>query len=98
MRQVEPPLAVIIIPATRQKNVRQKNGNFIFLSHIFLSSRSGVAETMIKAADFVRKAKAFVLGLATNQLQNPLAPGVFKHSLPDCSKNKPHSRLDSSAR
>jgi hypothetical protein len=30
--------------------VRQKNSILIFLSHIFLSGRSGVAETMIKAA------------------------------------------------
>jgi hypothetical protein len=34
MRQVEPPLDVIIISATRQKNVRQKNKNCHFsVSH-----------------------------------------------------------------
>jgi hypothetical protein len=38
--------------AARQKNVRQKNKDPIFLSYIFLSVRSGVAETMIKAAYF----------------------------------------------
>ncbi len=35
------PMALIIVSATegptRQKDVRQKNGVFIFLSHIFLS-------------------------------------------------------------
>src|SRR5262249_39225953 len=54
----------------------------IFLSHIFLSSRSGVAETMIKAAAFGRNGKTFVLSLPTNQPQNPLEPErskLFSH-------------------
>jgi hypothetical protein len=42
-------MALIIVSATRQKNVRQKNKDAIFLSYIFLSVWSGAAETMIKA-------------------------------------------------
>src|SRR5262252_3350374 len=44
--------AAIIVPAARQKNVRQKNKDPIFLSYIFPSVRSGVAETMIETAYF----------------------------------------------
>src|SRR5215510_2070499 len=74
MRQVEPPLAVIIISATRQKDVRQKNKNCHFsVSHLSVWW-PGVAETMIKATAFGRNCKAFVLSLATNRPQNPLAP------------------------
>jgi phosphate/sulfate permease len=40
---------LIIVSANRQKNVRQKNKDAIFLSNNFLSVWSGVAETMIKA-------------------------------------------------
>lgn len=49
----------------------------IFLSHIFLPGRSGVAESMITAATFGLNGKAFVLSLPTNQPQNPLAPENF---------------------
>jgi hypothetical protein len=34
MRQIEPPLALIVVSATGQKDVRQKNGNSYFsVSH-----------------------------------------------------------------
>src|SRR5262245_38680964 len=49
----------------------------IFLSHICLSGRSGMAETIIKAAAFGRNCKAFVLSLPTNQPQNPVAPAIL---------------------
>src|SRR5262245_34567251 len=35
MRQVEPPLDVIVISGARQKNVRQKNGNSYFSVSLF---------------------------------------------------------------